>query len=116
MDLECVSLSCTDGACAALPEAGEPCLANVVKPCADGLGCVDGSCVEPPGAGEPCLDPTSGSAVVCQEGLICGAAQCSVTPSAPGCDDCQDPDGNCIVQFCQTPPAAVCSDNGGLLF
>ncbi len=116
LPIECASRDCADGTCTALPGAGSPCLQNVVLGCADGLGCVDGTCVEAPGENEPCPEPTSGSAVLCAPGLVCGGKLCATAPKTPGCNECDEPPDRCVVRVCTPEPPAVCADSGGLLF
>ena len=114
--LACVPDGAGTATCQRIPGRGEPCLAEtVVTRCMDGLACADGTCVEPPGEGESCMDPSAGSLISCAGDLICGARSCRFTPSAPGCDECADPEGGCTVRVCQPVPAAVCGDSGGVL-
>jgi hypothetical protein len=102
-------------ACAALPARGEPCLADPIQRCQEGLACSDDVCIDPPESGEACLDFSAGLNR-CATGLVCGGRLCSVTPGAPGCDACTEPDMSCVVEVCMPEPPLVCSDQGGLLF
>ena len=100
--------------CAVLPGEGVACLGGYLDRCQAGLACVENVCRLPPGKGEACRGPEVGVTAMCREGLVCGAKLCSMSPSAPGCSECQTE--NCVVQVCMEEPPAVCGDSGGLLY
>lgn len=97
-------LVCDDGACAAMPTLGDPCIATLPM-CALDATCVNGTCSARGGIGDACDDWTCDVALRCGDDEVCeprtgpgGSCEYSFECSSGRCRDAQ----------CEPQAAALC--------